>query len=45
MPTTLGGKRWTETSVFDDDLVSEEDADMSPIYDDYVREDYRTDDD
>lgn len=44
MATTLGGKRWGEASVFDDDYVSEEDAELSPLDDDYTPEEYRDDD-
>ena len=41
MAITLGGKRWNEQSVFDDDYVSEEDAELSPLDDDYIPEEYR----
>lgn len=44
MAITLGGKRWNETSVLDDDYVSEEDAELSPLDDDYIPEEYRDDD-
>lgn len=45
MPTTLGGKRWNEASVFDEDCFSEEDAELSPLDDDYIPEEYRDEDD
>jgi hypothetical protein len=44
MAITLGGKRWNETSVYDDDYVSEEDAELSPLDDDYIPEEHRDDD-
>lgn len=44
MPTTLGGKRWNESSVFDDDYVSEENTELSALDDDYIPEEYREDD-
>ena len=45
MAITLGGKRWSEQSVFDDDYVSEDDAEPSPLDDDYIPEEYRDEDD
>jgi hypothetical protein len=45
MPSTLGSKQWSEQSVFDDDYVSEEDAELSPLDDDYIPEEYRDEDD
>ena len=44
MAALLGGKRWDEINVFDDDYMSEEDRELSPLDDDYVREEYRHED-
>lgn len=41
MASTLGGNRWDDVSVFDDDYLSEE-AELSPLDDDYIPEEYRT---
>ena len=43
MPTLLGGKRWEEQSVFDD-YIDEDEEELSPLDDDYIPEEYRTDD-
>lgn len=44
MAITLGGKRWKEKSVYDDDYVFDEDDELSPLDDDYVNEEYRDED-
>ena len=41
----LGNPEWKETSVFDDDYISEENRDISPLDDDFVPEEYRIEDD
>lgn len=41
MATILGGERWNERSVFDDDYQEE----LIALDDDYIREEYRTEDD
>ena len=41
MPITLGGKRWEEQSAFDDDY-NEDEEELSPLDDDYIPEEYRT---
>ena len=41
MPTTLGGTRWEEQSVFADDYVDEYEE-LSPLDDDYIPEEYET---
>lgn len=38
----IGNPEWSEESVYDDDYRSDEDE-LSPLDDDYVREDYRDD--
>lgn len=40
----LGNKEWEKNSVFDDDYKNEEDRELSPLDDDFVREEYRNDD-
>ena len=45
MSITLGGKRWNEVHAYDDNYISDEDECLYPLDDDYVREDYRTEDD
>ena len=37
----LGNPEWKETSIFDDDYLSEEEQELSQLDDDYVREEYR----
>ena len=44
MAITLGGNRWNEASVYDDDYISSEDKELSPLDDDYIPEEYRDDD-
>ena len=44
MAITLGGKRWEEESVYDDDYVFDESDELSPLDDDYVNEEYRDED-
>ena len=44
MPHLLGGKRWEERSVFDDECVDEygeQHGELSPLDDDFVPEEYR----
>ena len=41
----LGNPEWKETSVFDDDYISEENRYIYPLDDDFVPEEYRTEDD
>ena len=41
----LGNPEWKETSIFDDDYLSEEEQEVSPLDDDYVREGYRDEED
>ena len=41
----LGNPEWKETSIFDDDYLSEEEQELSPFDDDYVREEYRAEED
>lgn len=40
----LGNREWLEQSVFDDDYISE-DFELSPLYDDFIREEYRESED
>lgn len=42
MGTLLGGKRYEETSPFDDDFQTEEDE-LTAIDDDFVRDEYMSD--
>lgn len=42
MTTLLGGKRWEEQSVFKDDYIDEDEEELSPLDDDYIPEEYRT---
>lgn len=42
MPITLGGSRWNEQDLFEDD-ISEENA-LTPLDDDYIPEEYRDSD-
>ena len=44
MPHLLGGKRWEERSVYDEyiDEYEEELEELSPLDDDYIPEEYRT---
>lgn len=45
MPHLLGGKRWEERSVFDDEYIDEDEEELeelSPLDDDYIPEEYRT---
>ena len=42
MPHLLGGKRWEERSVYDDDYIDEDEEELSPLDDDYIPEEYRT---
>ena len=44
MTITLGGKRWEEESVYDDDYVFDESDKLSPLDDAYVNEAYRDED-
>ena len=41
MAITLGGQRWNEVSMYDDDYISDENAELTALDDDYVREEYR----
>jgi hypothetical protein len=41
MPTLLGGQRWGEQFIFEDDYV-DEDEELSPMDDDYIPEEYQT---
>ena len=45
MSITLGGKRWNEVSIYDDDYRFEKNTELSPLDDDYIIEEYRMDDD
>lgn len=45
MPHLLGGKRWEEKSVFDDDYIDEYEEELSPLDDDYIPEEYRAEED
>ena len=36
----IGNPEWLERSAFDDDYISEDDE-LTPLDDDYVREEYR----
>ena len=40
----LGNREWLEPSVFDDDYNSE-DSEVSPLDDDFVRDEYRESED
>lgn len=40
----LGNREWLESSVFDDDYNSE-DSELSPLDDDFVRDEYRESED
>lgn len=37
----LGNPEWTEQSIYNDDYLSEEEREFSPLDDDYVREEYQ----
>lgn len=41
----LGSPDWNTPSPYDDDVTTNEDEDLSPLDDDYIPEEYRTDDD
>ena len=38
----IGNPEWGKMSVYDDDYVSAEEAELSPLDDDYVPEKYRS---
>lgn len=42
MTTLLGGKRWLETSIYNDDSCNDLDEEPSALDDDYIPEEYRT---
>ena len=42
MTITLGGKRWEDRSVFDDEYISKDEEELYPLDDDYIPEEYRT---
>ena len=42
MANLLGGKRWEEQSVFEEDYIDEDEEELSPLDDDYIPEEYRT---
>ena len=45
MSSLLGNPEWKEQSHLNDDYVPEDEQDLSPFDDDYVKEEYRSDDD
>ena len=45
MPSLLGNPEWGKQKPTDDDFISDEDEELSPLDDDYVPEEYRSDSD